>query len=96
MFAVTVLFQIKEGQMDAFMPLMIDNAQTSLKTEPGCRQFDVCADPDQPQEIFLYEIYDDEAAFKVHLKSAHFLTFDSKVADMVASKAVQTFKQVMQ
>ncbi|MCK7615133.1 putative quinol monooxygenase [Roseibium sediminicola] len=96
MFAVTVLFQIKEGQMDAFMPLMINNAQTSLKTEPGCLQFDVCADPARPREVFLYEIYDDEAAFKMHLTSAHFLTFDAKVADIVASKAVQTFKQVMQ
>jgi len=96
MFAVTVLFRIEEGQMDAFLPLMIDNAQTSLKTEPGCRQFDVCTDPARPQEIFLYEIYDDEAAFKVHLKSAHFLSFDARVADMVAGKTVQTFSQVMQ
>jgi len=96
MFAVTVLFQIKEGHMDAFMPLMIDNAQTSLKTEPGCRQFDVCADPANPRDVFLYEIYDDEAAFKMHLQSAHFLTFDAKVADMVETKNVQTYTQVMQ
>lgn len=96
MFAVTVLFQIKEGRMDAFMPLMIDNARTSLKTEPGCRQFDVCADPARPREVFLYEIYDDEAAFRVHLQSAHFLTFDARVADMVAGKSVQTYTKVMQ
>ena len=96
MFAVTVLFQIKEGQMDAFLPLMIDNAQTSLKTEPGCRQFDVCADPARPREVFLYEIYDDEAAFKGHLQSAHFLAFDAKVSDLVETKTVQNYTQVMQ
>jgi quinol monooxygenase YgiN len=96
MFAVTVLFQIEAGQMDAFMPLMIDNARASIRLEPGCRQFDVCADPARPQDIFLYEIYDDEAAFKAHLQTAHFLSFDAKVASMVTDKTVLTFKQVMQ
>ena len=96
MFAVTVLFQIREGQMDVFMPLMIDNAQTSLKTEPGCRQFDVCADPAEPRGVFLYEIYDSEDAFKVHLQSAHFLAFDTRVADMVENKTVRTYTKVMQ
>ncbi|WP_422375387.1 putative quinol monooxygenase [Roseibium sp.] len=96
MFAVTVLFQIKEGQMDAFMPLMIDNAKASLRLEPGCRQFDVCRDAARPHEVFLYEIYDDEAAFKAHLQTAHFLSFDAAVADMIREKTVRTYLQVAQ
>jgi len=96
MFAVTVLFQIAEGQMDAFMPLMTDNAQISLKSEPGCRQFDVCTTPERPQDVFLYEIYDDETAFKAHLESAHFKVFDAKVSGLIVTKSVQTYTKVSQ
>ncbi|WP_428649125.1 putative quinol monooxygenase [Roseibium sp.] len=94
MFAVTVLFRIREGQMQAFMPLMIDNAQTSLKEEPGCSRFDVCTDPARPGEVFLYEIYDTGDAFKTHLETTHFKTFDTQVAGMIAEKTVQTYAQV--
>ncbi|WFE88574.1 putative quinol monooxygenase [Roseibium porphyridii] len=94
MFAVTVLFRIKDGQMDAFMPLMIANAQTSVKDEPGCRQFDVCTDPDLPGEVFLYEIYEDAAAFQFHLATDHFKDFDARVSDMIAEKSVKTFQKV--
>ena len=92
MFAVTVLFDIHPGQMDAFLPRIIDNARTSRDTEPGCQLFDVCQEGDQ---VFLYEIYDDRAAFDVHLASAHFKAFDASIAPMVARKDVQTYERVL-
>lgn len=92
MYAVTVRFQIKPGQMQAFLPLMIQNARTSRETEPGCQQFDVCKDGDT---VFLYEIYDDRAAFDVHLQSDHFKSFDAAVADLVANKEVAVFDEVI-
>ena len=46
-FAVTVLFDVLPGQMEAFLPRMIDNAKTSRDIEPGCQQFDVCQQGDQ-------------------------------------------------
>ena len=94
MFAVTVHFQIKDGMFDTFMPLMLENARTSLQAEPGCRQFDVCTDPEKPGEVFLYETYDDAAAFQVHLGSAHFLAFDSQVSTMISEKTVATYSKV--
>ncbi len=96
MFAVTVMFEIKETHVSEFLPLMIANAQASLTSEPGCKQFDVCRNPANPQEIFLYELYDDEAAFKVHLQTDHFKSFDAKVASMINEKIVQTFTEVSQ
>lgn len=96
MFAVVVTFQIKPGHLEAFLPLMLTNANTSLNEEPGCTQFDVCTDPNQPDEVFLYELYDDEAAFQAHLKSAHFLRFDRETGPMIADKAVRTYGSVVQ
>ena len=64
MYAVCVTFQIAEGAMADFLPLMLENAAASLKGEPGCHQFDVCRDGD---EVFLYELYTDAAAFEALL-----------------------------
>ncbi|MEM9902152.1 MAG: putative quinol monooxygenase [Pseudomonadota bacterium] len=94
MFAVTVLFRVKPGHMDAFLPLILDNARASLRVEPQCLFFDVCPDPDAG-EVFLYEVYDGRSGFDAHLASAHFQSFDGKVADMILEKTVRVFNEVM-
>ena len=92
MYVVIVDFRIKPERVAEFMPLMLENARASRETEPGCRQFDVCVDPADGTAVFLYEVYDDRAAFDVHLASAHFKKFDPAVAPMVASKSVRTLR----
>ncbi|WP_299191547.1 putative quinol monooxygenase [uncultured Litoreibacter sp.] len=94
MFAVTVTFTIKEGQMDAFLPLILKNARASVKDEPGCRQFDVCTDPSHPNTVFLYELYDDEAAFEAHHQMPHYKDTGPAVAGLVADKQLRTFDTV--
>ena len=89
MYVVIVDFRIKPERLRDFMPLMLENARASRETEPGCRQFDVCVDPAEQTSVFLYEIYDDRAAFDVHLATAHFKRFDAAVAPMLATKAVR-------
>ena len=96
MYAVVVTFTIKPDDFDAFMPLMHNNARVSLSDEAECHQFDVLTDPDQPNEVLLYELYTDAAAFDVHLASDHFKRFNAETADMVAAKTVRTFSQVAQ
>ena len=91
MYVVTVTFRLHPKSMAAFMPLMLQNAQTSRLQESGCRQFDVCRDG---EGVFLYEVYDDRAAFDAHLESTHFKDFDRAVADMIASKEVRLFEEV--
>ncbi|MEO1140234.1 MAG: putative quinol monooxygenase [Pseudomonadota bacterium] len=95
MFAVTVSFRIHPGQMGAFLPLMVTNARASLTEEPGCHQFDVCADG-PPDTVFLYELYTDRAAFDAHLATPHFKNFDAATANMVADKELITYSSVRQ
>lgn len=94
MYVVTVDFTIPEEHLAAFMPLMLENARVSRETEAGCRRFDVCSDPVQPERVFLYELYDDRAAFDAHLATAHFKDFDGAVKTMVAGKAVHAYELV--
>lgn len=93
MFVITVQFRIKPGMLNAFLPLMEANARQSLADEPGCRQFDVCQNPEIPEEIFLYEVYDDAAAFSEHLATAHFKEFDAATTQMIETKTVQSYER---
>lgn len=94
MYVVCVTFKIKDECIDQFMPLMTRNAKSSLAQEKQCRQFDVCIDESDPTCVFLYELYDDEAAFKAHLVAAHFKEFDAAVAGMIADKKVHIFTRI--
>ena len=92
MYAVTVTFKLKPGASAEYLPLLRANARASLAEEVGCLQFDVLTDLDFPEEVFLYEVYETETAFQVHLDSPHFKVFDAAVATMVADKSVRCFR----
>lgn len=92
MFVITVEFTIKPAHIAEFMPAMIANAKASLDNEPGCHQFDVCVAVDDPNRIFLYEIYADRAAFDHHLATLHFKAFDARARDWVLSKIVKSWQ----
>jgi quinol monooxygenase YgiN len=94
MYVIIVDFEIKPDRVANFLPLMQENAAASVRDEPGCHQFDVCRDPDAPHRIFLYETYDDRAAFEAHLASSHFRNFDTATTDMVVSKDVRTLQRL--
>ena len=94
MYVVTVVFVAKSAHREAFREAMLRNAQASREREPGCRQFDVCVDPTDSATIFLYEIYDDRAAFEAHARSDHFREFDTTVRDWVAHKAVTIYERI--
>lgn len=91
MYAVTVTFQAKPDQWEAFLPLMLENARASRETEPGCRQFDVLTDPARPHTVSLYELYDDRTAFDTHLASPHFTAFKAATADMLEVSEIVTW-----
>jgi len=71
-FALLVNLKAKPENADRFLAMALENASAARSTEPGCRQFDVMVDPDDPTKIAFYEVYDDKAAFETHLETAHF------------------------
>ena len=92
-YVVTVHFRAKAEYRAAFRAAMVENANASRETEPGCRQFDVCEGADGA-DIFLYEIYDDEAAFQAHLASLHYQRFDALVTAWLEKKDVRKYARI--
>lgn len=94
MYIVTVTFIIKSKNLDEFMAAMILQAHNSLSREPACLQFDVCQDQQNPERVFLYEVYSNRAAFDAHLQTPHFLDFDKTVAPWTESKVAEQWERL--
>ena len=90
-FAVCVEFEITLQHLDEFLVAMRKNTRLSLRDEEGCQQFDICQDQQNLASIFLYEIYDDAAAFERHKAAPHYDEFNKAIDGMVLKKAVRLF-----
>ncbi len=95
MFVVTVELRLKRDMLNAFMPLVLMQAEKSLSGEPGCLVFEVCIEHSDSEDIvFLYEAYQDEAAFNLHMETPHYLAFSETTSDLVAAKSVRRFDRI--
>ena len=70
-------------------PEILENAAASVRDEAGCRQFDVAQDASKPEQFFLYEIYDDEAAFKAHMETPHFIRWRDATKEWIEETSIQ-------
>lgn len=73
-FVVIAEFEVKSASMADFLALAHDDAYHSVADETGCRQFDVVCFPDSTRVLF-YEVYDNRAAFDLHLETPHLARF---------------------
>lgn len=83
-FAIVATFDIAEGRMDEFMPLLVAHRDRCLKAEPGTLRFDVLRPKKLENKIMLYEEYQDDAAFQVHWNGASVAQLRSESGDMIA------------
>ncbi|MBI4553932.1 MAG: antibiotic biosynthesis monooxygenase [Candidatus Latescibacteria bacterium] len=86
MYIIMASIQIKQGYKEPFIAAMLDDARGSVRHEPGCLRFDVIQDGADPQRIWLYEVYTDEAAFQAHLQTPHFIKWRDTVKDWVEER----------
>lgn len=87
-FVVWVDFRLKPGARERFRELVDANATASVRNEAGCRRFDVTQARGEPDRVLLYEIYDSQAAFEDHCRTAHFDEFNTQSAPLVDTKLV--------
>ena len=91
-YVIAVDFWLRPGTWADFRKLIDENARASAQTEPGCRRFDVLEPQGEADHIFLYEIYEDRAAFEAHLKTPHFAAFNRDSEALVAKKKITEYE----
>lgn len=85
-FVVIAEFQVRAGQFDAFLKAAQDDAQHSVKDEPGCRQFDVICPVGTDETVVFYEVYDSRAAFDAHLETPHLERFRKAYPSLIVEE----------
>jgi autoinducer 2-degrading protein len=73
--AVVARLRAAKGKGDALAALLMEQAATVRRHEPGCLAYRVHRKGDDPDAFLFYELYVDAAAFEVHRKSPHLAAF---------------------
>lgn len=81
MYVIVATLNMKPEKKKDFIAAMLDDARGSVMDEPGCLRFDVIQDEEDPNRIYLYEVYKDKAAFDAHTKAPHFIKWRDTVKD---------------
>lgn len=89
MYVLMVTLNIKPERREQFMEALLGDARGSNEDEPGCLRFDMLQDAEDPNQVHLYEVYRDEAAFKAHQQAPHFVKWRDTVRDWFAGPAVR-------
>jgi quinol monooxygenase YgiN len=71
MLIVLARYLVTEGHESRVASLMRRNAKAS-RAEPGCLEFSVYQEIDEPRAVLLYERYRSEEAFQAHRQTPHF------------------------
>jgi (4S)-4-hydroxy-5-phosphonooxypentane-2,3-dione isomerase len=80
-----VELDIMPAEQEKYLAAIKENGAASIK-EPGCRRFDILFLANNPNHIFLYEVYDSEATYQAHRTTDHFKKYAAATASMVAQR----------
>lgn len=81
-----VKITLKPGTRDKFVKIATAHRGRVLDREPGCHHFDVLTQDDEPDQVCLYEIYEDQAAFELHGKTEYMAAYREETADMTIDR----------
>lgn len=77
--------EIDPAQLAAYRAALREEIETSVRVEPGVLALYAVAVKDHPNQIRLFEMYANPAAYQAHLQSAHFKKYKAATAEMVKS-----------
>jgi len=80
-------YVVSEGHDSTVARLLRKNAEAS-RAEPGCLEFSVYQEIDDPRAFLLYERYTSEDAFQAHRRTPHFEDIiEQQVAPLLNERA---------
>ncbi len=85
MFGIIVKFDVQADFRETLVKALIEDGKGSLRDEPDTARFDILQDAANPNRLFLYEVYKDEASFKAHTEGPHFKKVMNVFNEMTAN-----------
>lgn len=86
-------YDVVPGQVDNFLAALKENGAASVK-EPGCREFDIAVSENDPNHVFIFEVYDNAAAAQAHTATDHFKKYKEITKDMVVKREARPLASV--
>jgi (4S)-4-hydroxy-5-phosphonooxypentane-2,3-dione isomerase len=88
-----VNLDIVPADIEKFLAALKENGANAVK-EPGCREFNITVAQNDPNHVFIFEVYDSAAALDAHRATDHFKKYAATTKDMVAKRDVRQFSSV--
>jgi quinol monooxygenase YgiN len=82
MIVMAVAFTVKTEHRDAVMTAMKTMAKHTLQ-ENGCHDYSFYAHFDDPQKIFLFEEWKDQACLDAHFETEHMAVFKEAIGELL-------------
>src|SRR6202035_3364945 len=82
------------GQIENYLAAIKEVGAATIKSEPGCSEFDITVSQKDPNHLFIFEVYDNAAVFDAHLKSDHYKKYAATAKDAVAKREVHPLSSV--
>ena len=93
-YCLAVRWTIKDGELETVLTALRRLVEAS-RQEPGCLMYQAHRDPGNPNVVFLYEQYDDEAAYAAHGASDHFKQYALEQAIPVLANRERAFYETI-
>jgi len=77
--------EIDPAQMDQYLAILREEAETSIRVEPGVLTLYAVQLKADPTRVRLFEMYADSSSYDAHIASAHFRKYKTGTQAMVKS-----------
>jgi quinol monooxygenase YgiN len=77
--------QIDPARLDEYNAILKEEAEASVRLEPGVISIFPMYQRENPTEVRILEIYASKAAYESHIRSPHFQTYKTTTLPMVKS-----------
>ena len=87
-------YEIGPTDLEKFIEALKENGAATSK-EAGNLQFDFSQSASNPSQIFIYEVYENEAAVQAHRASDHFKKYVATIKDIPAKRQIRPMVSVV-
>jgi quinol monooxygenase YgiN len=83
-----IAIEVDPAQLGAYQSALKEEISASVNSEAGVLAIYAVAEKDHPNQLHLFELYTDDAAYKAHQGSAGFQKYKAATQKMIRSRKV--------